>query len=161
MRRLGTICILLLVAACGTAACSPPTPEPTETTVVTRTPEKTGEGELRTDLAPIAKRYPQLAVAESIEWMGGTTGTSDLGPSTYWVDVVAVLPEAEIDSLLDRSAVSEIDAPHLVDGMAPKVPSGPFVGSTALDALFSEAGRSATVAIDPTSGTVVLSGLFE
>lgn len=142
-------------------ACTPATPQPTETTVTNGTAEKHGDGVLRTDLAPIAKRYPQLSAAESVEWMGGTTGSSDIGPTTYWVDVVATLPESEIEALRSADDLEQIDPPVLVPGMASKVPAGPFEGSPESDALFSAAGYSASVAIDAATRTVVLTGLFE
>ncbi|WP_295790085.1 hypothetical protein [uncultured Microbacterium sp.] len=123
--------------------------------------EKQGDGTLRTDLAPIAERYPQLASAESITWMGGTTGTSDIGPTTYWVDVVAVLPQSEVDTLQTTGDLSPVQVPDVVSGMRDELPAGPFEGSTALDELFSTDGRSATVALDPRTRTIVLSGRFE
>ena len=154
---------LLLVAAMtiGATACTPAIPQPTETTVTGGTAEKQGDGVLRTDLAPLAKRYPQLSVAESVTWMSGTTGSSDIGPATYWVDVVATLPESEIEALRSAAGLEQIDAPALVPGMASQVPAGPFEGSAELDALFSAEGYSASVAIDPATRTVVLTGLFE
>lgn len=160
MRRLSSLLILALMTTAVTA-CTPATPQPTETTVTNGTAEKHGDGVLRTDLAPIAKRYPQLSAAESVEWMGGTTGSSDIGPTTYWVDVVATLPESEIEALRSAGDLEQIDPPVLVPGMASKVPAGPFEGSPELDALFSAAGYSASVAIDAATRTVVLTGLFE
>ncbi|MFJ2368048.1 hypothetical protein [Microbacterium sp. NPDC087665] len=153
--------VLLLVVALGVSGCASPTPQPTETSRGSEAAVKSGDMELRTDLEPIAKRYPQLSTVESIEWMGGTTGETDLGPSTYWIDVVAVLPADEFDALLASTDVETIDAPPLVDGMSEKVPAGPFVGSDELDAQFSAGGYTATVALDPQTRTVVLSGLFE
>lgn len=122
---------------------------------------KQGDGNLRTDLAPIVKRYPQLASAESIAWMSGTTGTSDVGPTTYWVDVVAVLPQPEVDTLRTNGDLDPVQPPELVSGMRAKLPAGPFEGGPGLDELFSASGHSATVAMDPGARTIVLSGLFE
>lgn len=160
MRRCSLL-LLLAAVTIGVTACTPATPQPTETTVTDGTAEKQGDGVLRTDLAPIAKRYPQLSAAESVAWMGGTTGSSGIGPTTYWVDVVAMLPESEIEALRSTAGLERIDAPVLVPGMASQVPAGSFEGSAELDALFSAEGYSASVAIDPATRTVVLTGLFE
>lgn len=122
---------------------------------------KTGDGSIRTDLDPVAQRYSQLAVAESVVWMSGTMGTSDLGPSTYWMDIVAVMPPSEMEALLALDDLTEVSAMTLVDGMVKNMPSGPFLGSPALDALFSANGANATVALDAKTRTVVLSGVFE
>jgi hypothetical protein len=153
--------VLLLVVALGVGGCASPTPQPTETSRGSEAAVKSGDMELRTDLEPIAKRYPQLSTAESVEWMGGTTGETDLGPSTYWIDAVVVLPADDFDALLASTEVEAIDAPPLVAGMSEKMPAGPFVGSAELDAQFSAGGYGATVALDPQTRTVVLSGLFE
>lgn len=160
MRRHSSL-LLLAAVTIGVTACTPATPHPTQTTVTNGTAEKQGDGVLRTDIAPIAKRYPQLSTAESVEWMGGTTGSSDIGPTTYWVDVVATLPASEIEALRSAVDLERIDAPALVPGMAAKVPAGAFEGSAELDALFSAEGYSASVAIDAATRTVVLTGLFE
>ncbi|WP_279367912.1 hypothetical protein [Microbacterium testaceum] len=129
--------------------------------MTSRSAEKQGDGTLRTDLEPIAKRYPQLAAAESIKWMGGTTGSSDVGPTTYWVDVVAVIPQSEVEALRALGDLSSVPAPEVVSGMRAELPAGPFEGGPALDELFSASGHNATVALDPRARTIVLSGLFE
>jgi hypothetical protein len=122
---------------------------------------KQSDGRLRTDLAPLAERYPRLDTAESVEWMSGTLGTSELGPSTYWVDVIAVMPKAEIELYRSTSDPARIEAPQIVDELRPRLPSGPFEGGPTLDDLFSTGGYRASVAIDPQTRTVVLSGVFE
>jgi len=159
-RKIASI-VLIGALSAGVTACTPSMPQPSETDMNDRTAAKQGDGTLRTDLAPIAKRYPQLASAESIAWMGGMTGTSDIGPSTYWVDVVAVLPPSEIAALQAHGALETVDPPQLVSGMQSRLPSGPFEGSAALDDLFSSDGHDAKVALDARARTIVLSGLFE
>lgn len=141
---------MALAALVATSPCaSEPQPEPQRGSTSTQTPQKTGDGTLRTDLEPIMKRYPQLASAESVEWMSGTVGSTDLGPSTYWIDAVVVVPAAELQSLLAVGDPAQREAPALVGGMSSTVPAGPSVGSEALDELFSAAGYPATVAGDP------------
>ena len=151
MRRTAALVIAALCVSL--SACSAPAPEP-------QTAAKHSDGRLRTDLAPLAERYSQLASAESVEWMGGTLGSRDVGPSTYWVDVIAVMPESEIDVYRSTADLVKVDPPTLVDDLAPKLPTGPFEGSPELDDLFSSGGHGATVAIDPQTRTVVLSGVF-
>lgn len=161
MRTRLVVFALLLPVVLATAGCTPAAESsPREPSSAGTTAPKTGDGELRTDLEPIAKRYPQLSEAESVAWMSGTTGTSDIGPATYWVDAVVVLPATQMDALLDIKDLVEIDSPVLVEGVASNLPSGPFFGSPTLDALFAENGYGATVALDPKTRTVVLSGLF-
>ena len=160
MRRYLAIA-LLAVAVASTTGCAPTSPHPRGNVMTSDPAAKQGDGTLRTDLAPIATRYPQLASAESIEWMGGTTGTSDVGPTTYWVDVVAVVPQSEVDALQAAGDLDPVQPPELVSGMRAKLPTGPFEGSPALDELFSAPGHSATVALDPRARTIVLSGLIE
>lgn len=160
--RAGVFTLLLMVAssAAGCAAAdASSTHEPP--TAVSPAP-KTGDGQLRTDLEPVAQRYPSLREAESVVWMSGTTGTSNVGPSTYWMDVVAVVPQAEMDTLLALDDLTEVTAPVLVDGMVKIMPSGPFLGSPELTRLFSADGYYVeSVALDARTRTVVLSGMFE
>ncbi len=151
---------LLAVAVASAAGCTPTPHEPRGNDTTNGRAEKQGDGTLRTDLAPIAERYPQLASAESITWMGHD-GTSDIGPTTYWVDVVAVIPQSEVDTLRATGELDSVKVPEMVSGMQDELPAGPFEGSPALDELFSTDGHSATVALDPRARTIVLSGLFE
>lgn len=152
---------LLVVAVASAAGCAPTPHQPGGNEMTNGRAEKQGDGTLRTDLAPIAERYPQLASAESIAWMGGTTGSSDIGPTTYWVDVVAVIPQSEVETLRATGELDSVKVPEMVSGMQDELPAGPFEGSPALDELFSTDGHSATVALDPRTRTIVLSGLFE
>ena len=122
---------------------------------------KSGDGALRHDLEPLAKRYPQFLTATSVTWMSGTMGTSDIGPSTYWIDAVIVLPEEDFASLMALAGLSEVAAPSVVDGMVSHLPPGPFVGGASLDADVSANGYGASAVLDVANRTVVLTALFE
>ncbi len=70
------------------------------------------------------------------------------------------MPESEIDVYRSTADLVTVDPPALVGDLAPRLPTGPFEGGPGLDDLFSSGDHGATVAIDPQTRTVVLSGVF-
>ncbi|WP_391857811.1 hypothetical protein, partial [Vibrio cidicii] len=101
---------------------------------------KSGTGEVRHTLEPVTSRFPQLVDAESATWMSGTMGDSRApGPSTYWIDAVVELPEAEHAELL--RAVPAAESP-LPDDFSPRlqeaIPSGALLTSSELNERFSQ-----------------------
>lgn len=158
--RIVTVASLVAAMLVMTGCSSPEDPRGSRTSATGSAASKNGDEAIRSDLAPLVTRYPQLSAAESAVWMSGTMGRSDIGPSTYWIDAVVVIPDAEMDALLATEGLGTVEPPPFVDAMASRVPSGPFYGGPALDELFSSNGYGATVALDPGTRTVVLSAVF-
>ncbi|OLR91470.1 hypothetical protein BJP25_00880 [Actinokineospora bangkokensis] len=103
-------------------------------------PTKSGTGELRTDLAPLTKRFPGLADARSAQWMSGTLGDDRVpGPSTYWIDAVVTLPPAKVSEVTPGTRETT-DQPPVVDGLRDDVPEGPYLTSDALNSTFTGQG---------------------
>lgn len=145
--RLVAATALLATTACGT---DPAKEEPAM-------PTKSGTGELRTDLEPLAKRFPLLSgMAEKAEWMSGTLGDDRVpGPSTYWIDAVVTLPAATVAEI-GGGAGERGATPSVVEGLRDRLPGGPYLTGDALDDAFS-AGKWATTAyLAKEANTVVL-----
>lgn len=134
------------VAGCG--------PEPS----TVRAAEKSGTGELRTDLDPLVKRFPELRAAEGARWMSGTFGSSRApGPSTYWIDAVVTLPRGGVDDLESAHAPeSGGQTPDVVEGLRAELPAGPFLTGDRLDRAFGHGEWSARVYLDPDRDALVL-----
>jgi hypothetical protein len=146
------IAIALLLSGCAAS-----TPEPAE---------RSGSGELRHDLEPLTDRFPTLAdTADTTDatWMSGTLGDDRVpGPSTYWIDAVVTLDEADYAALqAEVDAQPTTDAPDVDAGLEDELPDGPFLRSDALDTLFSPDGYASTVFLDDATRTIVLSSRFE
>ncbi|HEX8865886.1 MAG TPA: hypothetical protein VF821_09545 [Lentzea sp.] len=122
------------------------------------TAEKSGTGELRTDLEPLAKRFPVLDEAEHARWMSGTFGSDRVpGPSTYWIDAVVVLSGSKIDELRSGCAPESAGkSPEVVDGLRGELPGGPFVTGDCLDRAFNHDKWVAKAYLVPDRRTVVL-----
>lgn len=97
---------------------------------------------VRTDLAPLTKRFPALGDPVSARWQSGTFGSERVpGPSLYWIDAVVTLEPATADRL--RQAGSPADdgsSPQLVGEMGSELPSGTLTRSDALDDELSHDG---------------------
>ncbi|MFC6094507.1 hypothetical protein [Saccharothrix lopnurensis] len=119
---------------------------------------KSGTGELRTDLAPLVKRFPVLDSPDTARWMSGTFGRSDVpGPSTYWIDAVVTLSPDAVERLVSAYAPTEVgEVPDVVEGMRDRLPSGPFLTGDALDAAFDHERWYASAYLDPGSRELVL-----
>lgn len=104
--------------------------------------QKNGTGELRSDPAPLLKRFPLLGRPARVQWMSGTTGDARVpGPSTYWIDALVQL-QPEDAARLRRLHQPQADAalPEVVEGLRPLLPAGPWSRSAALDAALSQQG---------------------
>lgn len=99
--------------------------------------EKTGSGELRTELDPLVERMPTLADAESADWMSGTLGGRAPGPSSYWIDAVVTLDEATLQEVLALPGLARADPPKVVSGLRSSVPDAEFQQSPEMDGYFS------------------------
>ena len=120
--------------------------------------EKSGTGELRTDLEPLTKRFPALADAEQARWMSGTFGSDRApGPSTYWIDAVVTLPESKIDELRTAHVPESAGkTPEVVDGLRAELPGGPFLTGERLDRAFGHDTWGAKAYLVPDRRALVL-----
>lgn len=140
------------------SACSTPADTEPSTSAV-----KSGSGELRQDLKPLTDRFALLAPATAATWMSGTLGDDRVpGPSSYWIDAIVTLPEADYVELRSQTdGQTTTDVSTLDPGLDDVLPSGPFLRSDALDDAFSEDGRSTTVFLDDDTSSVVLTSRFQ
>ncbi|MDO5736588.1 MAG: hypothetical protein Q4P15_08960 [Propionibacteriaceae bacterium] len=119
--------------------------------------EKRGDGELRTELAPLVDRLPQLAGATSAEWMIGTLGGRlSPGPSTYWIDAVLVLDDTTLQEVSALPGLAVAEPPKVVKGLKPSLPDGELLRSEALDEYFTLAPWRGEAWLSPDEGQVVL-----
>lgn len=120
------------------------------------TAQKSGSGELRSDLLPLTTRFPALARASVATWMSGTMGDDRApGPSTYWIDAIVTLPSDQISQYEQTYKLSAGEA-AVVGPLQSLLPAGPLVGSADLDRDFG-----ASVLVATTSSMVVLSWVGE
>lgn len=121
--------------------------------------EKIGDGELRTDLEPLTKRFPALGAPVGAEWMGGTLGDAP-GPSTYWIDAVIEVDPAIADGLRAEYAPEAVSAPpDVVDAIQERIPEGIWLSSDELDAAVSGGGYSTDVYVAQSEPFVVLTAV--
>lgn len=121
--------------------------------------EKIGDGELRTDLEPLTKRFPALGAPVGAEWMGGTLGDAP-GPSTYWIDAVIEVDPAVADELRATYAPEAVSTPpDVVSGVQERIPEGTWLSSDELDAAVSGSGYSTDVYVAQDEPFVVLAAI--
>lgn len=118
------------------------------------------KGGKRTDAAPLIERFPALGTPVSVAWYSGTVGSSDIGPSTYWIDAVVevtVGTSARLAGLGTGSAAT----PKVVEDLQPEVPDGAFISSPELDAALHLDRWQVKAFLQEASNTVVISALGE
>lgn len=121
--------------------------------------EKIGDGELRTDLEPLTKRFPALGTPVGAEWMGGTLGDAP-GPSTYWIDAVVEVDPAVADELRATYAPEKVSTPpDVVSAIEERIPDGTWLSSGELDAAVSGGGYSTDVYVAQDEPFVVLTAI--
>ncbi|WP_020013659.1 hypothetical protein [Promicromonospora sukumoe] len=121
--------------------------------------EKIGDGELRTDLEPLTKRFPALGTPVGAEWMGGTLGDAP-GPSTYWIDAVVEVDPAVADELRATYLPEEVSTPpDVVSAIEERIPDGTWLSSDELDAAVSGGGYSTDVYVAQDEPFVVLTAI--
>lgn len=121
--------------------------------------EKIGDGELRTDLEPLTKRFPALGEPVGAEWMGGTLGDAP-GPSTYWIDAVIEVDPAVADELRATYAPEAVSTPpDVVSAIQDRIPEGTWLSSDALDLAVSGGGYSTDVYVAQDEPFVVLAAI--
>ncbi|MEU4388678.1 hypothetical protein [Promicromonospora sp. NPDC023805] len=118
--------------------------------------EKFGDGELRTDLEPLTKRFSALGTPVGAEWMGGTLGDAP-GPTTYWIDAVIEVDPAVADELRSTYAPEAASTPpDVVSGIQDKLPAGTLLSSDALDSAVAGGGFATDVYVAQDEPFVVL-----
>ncbi|MEI2827150.1 MAG: hypothetical protein V9F04_12645 [Dermatophilaceae bacterium] len=91
-------------------------------------------GLLRTEVEPLAKRYPGLGKIVSAQWFGGTLGDARApGPSTVWIDAVIELEPATMARLRAAAGTTRTETPDVVPELLPLLPLGPYGRSGTLD----------------------------
>jgi len=112
-------------------------------------------GAMRSDLAPLTKRFTALRDPVSARWKSGTFGDPGApGPSTYWIDAVVRVTPTVTDRLASGTVASE--QPVVVFDLLPELPDGPWVASDRLNHRLCADGFSCTIRLDPTHATVVI-----
>ena len=117
MRRLAALVVLALVVLSGCGVGGGDAPGPSKVV---------DERGMRTDLAPLTKRFPGIGEPVSAHWQSGTLGDarSAPGPSTYWIDgVVELTPQVASRVRLDAGPPAGT-LPDLTPDVADLVPRG-------------------------------------
>jgi hypothetical protein len=111
----------------------------------TSPPKKSGTGELRSDTAPLLKRFPLLGQPQSVKWMSGTMGDSQVpGPSTYWIDAVVRLQAEQAAALRRQYTLTTAAASNMpvAPSLREHLPRSPWESSNALNKALSQQGWS-------------------
>jgi hypothetical protein len=105
---------------------------------------KAGTGDVRSDDAPLLKRFALLGQPQSVKWMSGTMGDGEApGPSTYWIDAIVRLSSAQVTEMEQRYALTLVAssvAPDVQAGLRKFLPQAPWKSSEALNAALSQGG---------------------
>ena len=124
---------------------------------------KVGTGEVRHDLEPLIRRFPQLVGAPSAMWMSGTMGDPRVpGPSTYWIDAIVELPDEEHAELINAVSAAELPLP---EDFSPRlhgaIPTGQLHSSSDLNKRFSQGRSVCSVYLEADGRTLILSTRFQ
>jgi hypothetical protein len=143
---------LLLLSACTPAGADQPSRGSTVHA------EKTGDGKLHHELEPLTSRVPAMSEVTAATWTSGTLGSNRApGPSVYWIDVVAELPQSVADELrATLTTTTTADPPSLAAPLTAEVPQGEWLVGSDLDAHFSSGGWSSRVHLQADGTTVVV-----
>lgn len=149
------ISLTFVVAACNPSA---PSPQPTGSAATTAT-----STEVRHDLEPLTKRFPEIGNPVSATWMTGTLGTQSgnrataPGPSVYWIEAIIELEPTTADTLREKYAPTAAGkVPHLNRSLRPDVPTGLFLTSAAMDQALSNNDWRSTAYLHQGSNTLVM-----
>ncbi|QNE35470.1 hypothetical protein [Leifsonia shinshuensis] len=123
---------------------------------------KSGTGKVQHTLEPVTTRFPQLVTAESASWMSGTLGDSRApGPSTYWIDAIVELSEAEHAEILRAVSATENPLPEdFSPVLRDAIPSGPLLTSSELNERFSDGQFVSKVYLVADGRSLILSTVF-
>lgn len=145
--KLTVAALALLLAGCATTSSAPAARGP-------------AEGPVRTDAAPLIKRFPALGEPQKVAWQSGRFGDSRApGPSTYWIDAVVEV-DAETARTLRQAAPQTRPAPEVTEDLRPSVPASTWRGGDALDGMLSHDDWSVEAVVSDGT-TVVLTAVGE
>lgn len=87
---------------------------------------------VRSDPAPLLRRFPNLGHPVKTTWSSGTLGDVVVGPTSYWIDAVVEVTD-EVANDLRALAAEGVAMPSVISEIAVVAPEGPFVGSPQLN----------------------------
>ncbi|GGK66821.1 hypothetical protein [Nocardia camponoti] len=115
-----------LVALLATAACAT---------------DPAGSPEVRHDLAPLIKRYPQLGTPDSATWMAWDNGDGrTVGLTTTWIQAVITLREETAAALRSAHALAPTQPYEMKPEIREATPPGTYLSAPTLNAAFSTLG---------------------
>ena len=123
-----------------------------------QTPATRGRpGPVRTDVAPLTRRFPVLGTPVSATWQTGTLGDPDApGPSSYWIDAAVQLARDDLRALPPATQLQPAGAPEVAPGVRTTLPAGEWVAGPALARALAGHGYGVTGYLAPDAGVLVL-----
>ena len=119
--------------------------------------ERNEGGPVRTDLAPLTRRFRSLGDPEAAHWQSGTLGDGRApGPTSYWIDAIVQVRPDTAAQLRERATQQPRPAPRVAEALAGDLPAGQWVGSDALDRAFATGGFAGQAYVHSDANTVVL-----
>lgn len=114
---------------------------------------------LRTDLEPIASRWPQLGDIQQAHWVGGIlTDERVPGPNTHFIEAVVVLTPAEMTRLTDQYQYAPgPPPPDPPASLLPYLPEGTWLNDEEADQAFSSNDLTTGVFLHPEDAIVYIS----
>lgn len=124
-RTLGLLVVLVLLGGCGVLGGDERSDTPAKVV---------DERGMRTDLAPLITRFPQIGDPVAARWQSGTLGQdrSAPGPSTYWIDAVVELDAQVADRLRLEAGPPTGARPDLTPDVDVEIPDGRLAPLTGL-----------------------------
>jgi len=119
--------------------------------------ERNEGGPVRTDLAPLTRRFPALGDPMAAHWQSGTLGDARApGPTSYWIDAIVQVRPDTATALRERAAAQPCPTPEVAEALAGRVPEGQWVGGEGLDRAFASGGFAGRAYVNSDTDTVVL-----
>ena len=116
--------------------------------------------EIRTDTAPLTKRFPAIGEPVTASWVTWNSATDGApGPTTYWIDAVVTLTPQTTKTLEALKLAAQGKTPEVADELRPAVSTGPFLSGAALDGALSTSGWMATGYLDPARNLLVINAI--
>lgn len=154
MTPLRVVVAILVCLTFFVSACNPTGNTPTGNTT---------SNQIRHDLEPLTKRFPEIGKPVSAKWMGGTLGAESgsratvPGPSDYWIEAIIELEPVTADALRSKYAPTATgEAPQLKDDLQKDVPAGPYLTSVAMDKALSNNDWRSAAYLHSGSNTLVM-----
>jgi hypothetical protein len=126
---------MVVLAGCGAGE---DTSRSQGTPTATVTAHARPSGEVRTDLAPIKRRFAALGTPERASWQAGILGDVRVpGPSSYWIDAVVTLQPESARTLRKSGTATTTAAPVITAALRSALPSGPWLTGDDLNRVVS------------------------